>query len=129
MALHLLPPQHLLVIGGNVPVRQLPHRIRQAALADPAVLPPLVRDDVPPVLRDAQVLRPHQIVQTLGVIKVVDAIVAHGHILQGGAVHRLRQPRGDIQDEEFDLQLVLNKRDTHIAHLLFLALYAISVRL
>ena len=102
-----------------MPVRQLPYGIWQAALADTAVSSSLFRDNILPVFRDTQMLCLHQVTQTLRIIKVVDALVAHGHVLQVGSVHRLRQPRRDVQDQELDLQLVLNKRDTHIVHLLF----------
>ena len=118
-SLHLLPSHRRLVPSCNMPIRQLSYGVWQAALADTAVSSSLFRDDVLSVFCDAQMLCLHQVTQTLRIIKVVDALVAHGHVLQVGSVHRLRQPRHNVQDQELDLQLVLNERDTHIVHLLF----------
>ena len=96
MALHLRTPQRRPVVRGDVLIRPLPHGVRQAGLADLAVLQSLFRDDVPSVLCHTQVLRLYQIVQTLGVIEVVDAVVAHGQILHGRRHQRLRDTGSDV---------------------------------
>ena len=96
MALHLCATQCLFVIRGNILVGMLPYGVRQAGLADLAVLQPLLRDNVPPILCDTEMLRLYQIVQALGVIEIVDAVVAHGQILHSRRLQRLCDPGGDI---------------------------------
>ena len=59
-------------------------------------------------------LRPYQVVQALGIGKVVDAVVAHGQLLHPLRRQRLRHPGGDIQDQKLDLQLVVNESGGHM---------------
>ena len=96
MALYLGAPQCRLVIGSDVSVRPLPHGQRQAGLADLAVLHALVGDGVPSLLCQAKVLRLHQIIETLGIVEIVDTIIAHGQILHILRCQRLRHTGGDI---------------------------------
>lgn len=114
LALHLVSPQQAAVVFRHVLIRPQAHGVGEAGLADLAVFQPLGGDGVAALLRQAQVLRLHQIVQALGIGKVVDAVVAHGQLLHPLRRQRLRHPGGDIQDQKLDLQLVVNESGGHM---------------
>ena len=56
-------------------------------------------------------LRLDQIAQAFGKIEKVDAIVTHRQLLHCLERDRLDESGGDVKNEKFDLQLVLNKTD------------------
>ena len=56
-------------------------------------------------------LRLDQIAEAFGKVKEVDAVVAHCQLLHRLEWHRLDEPGGNIKNEKFDLQLVLDKTD------------------
>ena len=51
----------------------------------------------------------HQVVEALGEVKVVDGIVAEGEVQHHLKGDGLDDPGGDVEDEKFDLQLVVDE--------------------
>ena len=58
-------------------------------------------------------IRFDQFAETLGKIEIINAVVDHGESLHIAQRHWLGHTRRHVQDQEFDLQLVADKSDTH----------------
>ena len=50
-----------------------------------------------------------QVPQTLGEVEVAHTVVAHGQVQHCVKGDRLNDPGGNIEDEKFDLQLVVDE--------------------
>lgn len=94
--LDLVFPQQEAVVFRHILIRPQPHGVGETGLADLAVFQPLGSDGIAAVLRQAQMLRPYQVVQALGIGKVVDAVVTHGQLLHALRRQGLRYPGGNI---------------------------------
>ena len=94
--LDLVFPQQEAVVFRHILIRPQPHGVGETGLADLAVFQPLGSDGIAAVLRQAQMLRPYQVVQALGIGKVVDAVVTHGQLLYALRRQGLRYPGGNI---------------------------------
>ena len=104
-----LPPQGVVDLD-QVLVTVPAHRGGQAALADPAVAPALVGDGVA-VLLKGELAGGHHVVHRLVEGEVIHPRVAQGQLKQlqkgdgtGGPVH-------DVEDQQLQVQVVLNKSD------------------
>ena len=63
-------------------------------------------------------LRLHQVRQTLGEVEVVDGVVAQRQVQHRVEGDGLDDPGGDIENEKFDFQLVMDKAAAcHVQHL------------
>ena len=107
--LYLTLPAELLVAKRYIFIRADPNGIGKTGLADLAVAPSLFGDGVKTILRQSQMLRPNQVCQAFGEIKIVNSVVTHGQIQHRIKGDGLNDAGGNIQNQKLDFQLVPDK--------------------
>ena len=112
-----------IIDDADILVAAQPHGIGQTALTDLTVADALIRNGVESVLRKGQMSGLDQIVEAFGKIKVSNAVVTHGQIQYRVEGNGLDDPGGNIQDQKFDLQLVLNEPMARHARRLLFSVY------
>ena len=83
-------------------------RVGEAALTGCAVFPAFFRDRIEPVLQ-CQMAALHQFRNRLGKLKVANAVIADRQLRQCRKVDGRRDPGHKIEDQKFNVQLVVDK--------------------
>ena len=99
----LLPDQ-----GGQALFRTGTDHVGQAALGDFPVVGTLLRND-PAILLACNVAGALQLVQTLGIVKVDDAVVQQRQLRQSRVIHRRGQTAQYEQNQDLQIQLFMDE--------------------
>ena len=84
------------------------HGVRQTAADFRHVAAALFRDTVFPAFL-LNVVGFHQLRQAIGVVEIADAVVTKNQLRQGLRVHRGGELIENIEDQDFDIQLLVDK--------------------
>ena len=107
--LYLPPAEELTVPLLQVFVTALADRVGEAGLTGGAVPPSLVRKSVEAGGGEGQVPGADQVGQAIGKVEVVNGVVAEGQVQDGVKGRRLLDSGGDVENQKFNFQFVLDK--------------------